>query len=259
MKIESIKSTSPQWLEHYRSGMLAMNRGNFKKAKDQLHAAAEISLNAESTEIVAYSFMALSEAYRATNQFDQATSILLEATRVSFADKDSPIIHAFCLCALGSNLMDEDQMSEGTYILQKGVNKLRRFRREAEPRFIMAFIILITSYLIQETFGKADDLCRYSYNVSKDVLGPTDKATLIILILGAACAEAFNNEKRKTKLINQVTTLMKTHPADQITDALGLSNLFSGITSCFEEFSSSSNVMHTAKHINLLKYPSTNN
>ena len=99
---------------------------------------------------------------------------------------------------------------------------LRHHRTSAEPDFLTVFLALITCYLEQQDFEKADKLSRYTYDLSKALVGPADAATVMAMTMCAASAEALGKQRRADILHCQIRTIMQDQKKKGASDELGI-------------------------------------
>ncbi len=223
MTTDSQTMNEQTWAKTFSAGIAALDAGNFKNATRDLEAAVNIAGQLGLTEPLTDSLLALGDAQRLSGQYQKAEETLRRAVDFSFkhpAGKRIP--YAFSLGALGRLYIEQDRIEQARDLLEMAVSMLRHHRASAEPEFLTVFLALITCQLEQQDFGKADKLSRYTYDLSKALVGPADAATVMAMTMCAVSAEALGNERRASILRCQIRTIMHDRNKKGASDELGI-------------------------------------
>ena len=205
MTIDSETSDEQSWAEIFGAGIAALHGGNFKNATKYLEAAVDIAGRLGLIEPLTDSLLALGDAQRLSGQYQMAEETFRNAIDFSFKHPEGKRIrYAFSLGALGRQYIELERIDQARDLLEMTVSMLRHHRASAEPEFLTVFLALITCYLDQQDFEKADKLSRYTYDLSKVLVGPADAATVMAMTMCAACAEALGKQRRADILHCQI-------------------------------------------------------
>ncbi len=189
-----------KWSESFGAGVSALEKGNFAKAARSLETAAAIAEKLELTEPLSNTLIALGDAYRLAEQYDQAEQTFKKA--IAFSDKifEDKTQFAFSNAALGRLYIELDKTIEAKNAFEIAIPIFKRQRAEAETESVSVFVGLITCYLQLDDFEKGEKLAEYAADLSQKLLGPTDSTTIMVLNLWAVCAEARGKDKKAAEI-----------------------------------------------------------
>jgi tetratricopeptide (TPR) repeat protein len=211
------------WAKNFSAGIAALDAGRFKKATIDLESAVEIAGQLGLTEPLTNSLLALGDAHRLAGHYQKAEETFRQAVDFSFKHPEGKrISYAFSLGALGRLYIEQDRIDQARDLLEMAVSMLRHHRASAEPEFLTVFLALITCYLEQQEFEKADKLSRYTYDLSKALVGPADAATVMAMTMCAASAKALGKQRRADILHCQIRTIMHDQRKKGASDELGI-------------------------------------
>ena len=197
------------WAETFTAGMAALDAGNLKKATKDLQDAVEIAGQLGFTDSLTNSLLALGDAQRLSRHYEKAEETFARAIEFSFKHPTGQRIpYAFSLGALGRLYIEQNKIEQARDQLEMAASILRRHRASAEPEFLTVFLALITCYLEQNDFEKADKLSRYTYDLSKSLVGDSDAATLMVMSMCAASADGLGKQRRADILRCQIRTMV---------------------------------------------------
>lgn len=225
MKTGSQPVSEQAWLETFSAGIAAMDAGNLKRATKDLEIAADLAGQLGLTEPFTNSLLALGDAQRMSGQYEAAEVTLRKAIDFSFKHpSENRVSYAFCLGGLGRLFIEQNRIEEAMHFLEMAVSMLRHHRASAEPEYLSVFLALITCYLEKQEYEKADKLGRYTYDLSKAVVGPADAATVMAMTMCAASAEALGKGRRARILHCQIRTIMQEQKKKGASDQLGIAS-----------------------------------
>lgn len=211
------------WAETFSTGIAALDVGSFKNATRDLETAVDIAGQLGLIEPLTNSLLALGDAQRLSGQYQKAEETFQRAIDFSFKQPEGKRIpYAFSLGALGRLYIEQDRIDQARDLLEMAVSMLRHHRASAEPEFLTVFLALITCYMEQQEFEKADKLSRYTYDLSKALVGPADAATLMAMTMCAVSAEALGKRRRADILRCQIRTIMQDRKKRGASDELGI-------------------------------------
>lgn len=223
MKTNTQLVSEQRWLETFSAGIAALEAGQLKNARQNLEVAADIAGQLGLIEPLANSLLALGDAQRMSGQYKEAEVTLKRA--LDFSSKypgKNRIPYAFSLGGLGRLFIEQNRTDEAIHFLEKAAGMLRRQRASAEPEYLTVFLALITCYLETQEFEKADKLSRYTYDLSKALVGPADAATVMAMTMCAASAAALGKQRRADILNCQIRTIMQNQKRKEASDELGI-------------------------------------
>jgi|688.fasta_scaffold424718_1 tetratricopeptide (TPR) repeat protein len=211
------------WAKTFSAGIAALDAGSFKNATKDLETAVDIAGQLGLTEPLTNSLLALGDAQRLSGQYQKAEKTFQRAIDFSFKHPEGKRIpYAFSLGALGRLYIEQNRIDQARDLLEMAVSMLRHHRASAEPEFLTVFLALITCYLEQQEFEKADKLSRYTYDLSKALVGPADAATLMAMTMCAVSAKALGKQRRADILRCQIRTIMQDRKKKGACDELGI-------------------------------------
>ncbi len=223
MKTDIQAVSEQNWLKTFSAGIAALDAGNLKTAKKELEVAVDIARQLEMTDPLTDSLIALGDAQRMSGLYKEAEVTLRRAIDFSFKHPEkNRIPYAYSLGALGRLFIEQGRTDEAIHFLEMAVSMLRHHRASAEPEYLTVFIALITCYLETQEFEKADKLSRYTYDLSKALVGPADAATVMVMTMCAASAEALGKQRRADILNCQIRTIMQEQEKRGASDELGI-------------------------------------
>lgn len=223
MKTDIQTVSEQRWLETFSAGIAALDAGDLKAAKKELEVAVDIAGQLGMTEPLTNSLLALGDAQRMSGQYKEAEVTLRRAIDFSFNHPEkNRIPYAFCLGGLGRLYIEQSRTDEAIHFLEMAVSMLRHHRASAEPEYLTVFLALITCYLESQEFEKADKLSRYTYDLSKALVGPADAATVMAMTMCAASAAALGKQRRADILNCQIRTIMREQEKKGASDELGI-------------------------------------
>jgi len=200
-----------------------MDAGNLKRATKDLEVAVDLAGKLGLTEPLTNSLLALGDAQRMSGQYEAAEVTLRKVIDFSFKHPgENRVSYAYCLGGLARLFIERNRMDEAMHFLEMAVSILRHHRAFAEPEYLTVFLALITCHLEKQEYEKADKLSRYTYDLSKALVGPADSATVMAMTMCAASAEALGKERRARILHCQIRTIMQEQKMKGASDQLGI-------------------------------------
>lgn len=223
MKTDRQTVSEDRWKETFSAGLKALDKGSLVEAIKQLEVAVDIAGQLGLIEPLIDSLLALADAQRMHRQYDEAEATL--KTAVEFSSKlraKHSVSRAFCLGGLGRFYLEQNKTNDAIYLLENAVRLLRRHRHSAEPEYLTVFLALTSCYLQVQDFDKADKLSRYTYDLSKELVGPNDAATVMAMTMCAASAAALGKQRRADILNCQIRTITQVETKNGVSDKLGI-------------------------------------
>ncbi|MBX9689126.1 MAG: tetratricopeptide repeat protein [Candidatus Obscuribacterales bacterium] len=201
---------SNEWSVSFNAGIAAMESGLVNDALTNLKRAVEIAQKNELKDELTDSLIALGDAHRMLGDFKNAETTLSQAVDFSFRNPGkNRLRYAYSLGAIGRLFVEQNRLDEAMHHLDIGVSILRRSRDFAEAQFLTVFFAQINCYLGKKVFDKADELATYTHDLSKDLLGANDPATVMALTMCIVTAEALGRSVRANSLRQEMALLMQ--------------------------------------------------
>ncbi len=219
------KETAPDlsWFLKFSAGIEALEAMQFDKAEQELKAAVKIAEELRIGEFYINSLSALGDCQRMAGKYKEAEATISEV--ISFAQdyaKHDKSHLALGLGAMGQLFLEQHKTEQAVAYLERSVAVLRRMRQSLQPECLTVFFGLITCYIDNGELDKADKLSRYTLDLSKELLGTADSATLMAMTLCAAVATLSGKQTRADILNCQIRTLVRGEGGVQVSDTLGL-------------------------------------
>lgn len=223
MKTGGQNVNEEEWAKALNSGLTALDAGNLNKAIRELEIAVDLAGQLGLGEPYTNSLMALGDAQRMAGHYPAAEMTLRRAVEFSFDHPEgNRIPYAYSLGCLGVLYIEQGKISQAVSMLEMAVSMLRHHRASAVPEYLRVFFALITCYLEEQEFEKADKLSRYTYDLSKTLVGPADAATVMAMNMCAASAMGLGKDKRARILQSQIRTIMQEQKRRDTSDELGI-------------------------------------
>ncbi len=210
MKSDTQTFNEQRWQETFTAGLAALDSGNLNVAKKELAVAIDIAEQLGMPDSLTNSLLALGDAQRMSGQYKEAEVTLRRAIHFSFKHpQTNHIPYAFSLGGLGRLYFEQNRTEQAIHYLEMAASMLRHHRQSAEPEYLTVFLALIACYMETQEFEKADKLSRYTYDLSKILVGPADAATVMAMTMCAASAAALGKQRRADILNCQIRTIMR--------------------------------------------------